>query len=536
MAIRKSGLVMLLIVAVSAPPAFAALPVTSEPTIRLDRTIRTNPFVGSSVSMRDGEGSAYVTPDDSLWLTEDHDNAAFEVDPSTGSLKRVISNTAFRNAPMFGGGPLAGAARTEDFESMAYDASNDVLYVFSGPCCDASVLPTVFRLTRQGGVLQVESYQPLPTGSDFTAAAWNPMDGKLYVGHGAALRTYDYESNTPGPTFSVSNLSGITGLVFSQTDGEDLFVSTNAERIRRVDWETRTLVPGWTFDLTPFEVMDSRAVELIRDQFYVTDGYDNRPTTDPLRFAVFVFDVFGPGPTPPNASFTASPTAGPPPLDVSFTDTSSGAPDGWLWDFGDGSATSTEQHPTHTFTTEGAYTVTLTVTGPGGTDSATQTITVSDQPPPSGNLVGNPGFEADLAGWSTTGSGSGVTLVRDAGAHSGSWSAKLANGASGTRKCVLTDAPDWVTATPAVSYTASAWVRGDTAGKRVSILVRELAGGQVVGSRVRRFALSTSWQEISVAWTPESPTHGLDLQIFLPRAQAPPGPCFYADDISIVGS
>jgi hypothetical protein len=68
-------------------------------------------------------------------------------------------------------------------------------------------------------------------------------------------------------------------------------VTTNAEKLRRVNWATKTLVAGWTFDLTPFDVRDSRAVELIKDQFYVLDGYDGRPSGDPLRHAVFVFAV-----------------------------------------------------------------------------------------------------------------------------------------------------------------------------------------------------------------------------------------------------
>ena len=34
---------------------------------------------------------------------------------------------------------------------------------------------------------------------------------------------------------------------------------------------------GWTFDLTPFGIRDSRAVATIGDQFFVSDGYDSRP-------------------------------------------------------------------------------------------------------------------------------------------------------------------------------------------------------------------------------------------------------------------
>jgi hypothetical protein len=50
-------------------------------------------------------------------------------------------------------------------------------------------------------------------------------------------------------------------------------------------------VNGWTFDLTPFGIRDSRAVVKIGDQFFVSDGVDSRPSGDPLRHAVFVLDV-----------------------------------------------------------------------------------------------------------------------------------------------------------------------------------------------------------------------------------------------------
>ena len=45
--------------------------------------------------------------------------------------------------------------------------------------------------------------------------------------------------------------------------------------------------------------------------------------------------------------------------------------DGYGWDFGDGSG-STTQNPTHIYDQSGVYTVTLTTTGPGGSDSVTK--------------------------------------------------------------------------------------------------------------------------------------------------------------------
>ena len=52
-----------LVVIGAALPAFANLPDTSTPSLELDRTITTQPFVGTSTTMRDGEGSAYVPQD-----------------------------------------------------------------------------------------------------------------------------------------------------------------------------------------------------------------------------------------------------------------------------------------------------------------------------------------------------------------------------------------------------------------------------------------------------------------------------------------
>ena len=181
---------------------------------------------------------------------------------------------------------MPGGNRTDDFESMAYDAANDVLYVFSGRCCRKTVQPTVFRLTRRGGVLQLDSWQPLGRTSDFTAAGWNSADRRLYVGVGSDLRTYDYPSNALGLPFQITGLTGILGLSFSR-DGSEMYAVTNQEVLDAVDWQSQTIIPGWSFDLTPFGVRDCRAVERIGGRFFVLDG----AIRSGLEFAVFKFDV-----------------------------------------------------------------------------------------------------------------------------------------------------------------------------------------------------------------------------------------------------
>ncbi|MCD4657987.1 MAG: PKD domain-containing protein [Planctomycetes bacterium] len=71
----------------------------------------------------------------------------------------------------------------------------------------------------------------------------------------------------------------------------------------------------------------------------------------------------------PVAIFAANPNTGDAPLSVQFTDLSEYKVDTWQWDFGDGSANSNEQNPTHIYTSPGAYSVTFTVFGPSGADS-----------------------------------------------------------------------------------------------------------------------------------------------------------------------
>ena len=83
-----------------------------------------------------------------------------------------------------------------------------------------------------------------------------------------------------------------------------------------------------------------------------------------------------PRPPVPVAAFSVSIA----PLVASFTDQSTGVINSRSWDFGDGQ-TSTEQSPTHTYATHGVYPVSLTVTGPGGTNTTGQDVTVNPPAP-----------------------------------------------------------------------------------------------------------------------------------------------------------
>jgi parallel beta-helix repeat protein len=80
--------------------------------------------------------------------------------------------------------------------------------------------------------------------------------------------------------------------------------------------------------------------------------------------------------SPVTADFSAEPRWGGAPLSVQFTDQSTstfGSIDAWEWDFdGDSVVDSTEQNPSHTYNEIGSYTVSLTVSSPGGFDTETK--------------------------------------------------------------------------------------------------------------------------------------------------------------------
>jgi PKD repeat protein len=92
---------------------------------------------------------------------------------------------------------------------------------------------------------------------------------------------------------------------------------------------------------------------------------------------------------PVSAAFSGSPLSGPAPLNVDFSNTSTGDFDTSDWDFGDGGS-STETYPSYTYTVPGVYTVTLTASGLGGSDTYTRPTYVTVYEPVAADFEGAP--------------------------------------------------------------------------------------------------------------------------------------------------
>ena len=87
----------------------------------------------------------------------------------------------------------------------------------------------------------------------------------------------------------------------------------------------------------------------------------------------------------PVALFTMSKTTAVVDESISFTNTSEHATS-YAWDFGDGN-TSSDENPTHSYSSVGNFSVTLTATGEGGEHSHSESITIAHPAPNAGFLI-----------------------------------------------------------------------------------------------------------------------------------------------------
>jgi PKD repeat protein/type 1 glutamine amidotransferase len=93
----------------------------------------------------------------------------------------------------------------------------------------------------------------------------------------------------------------------------------------------------------------------------------------------------------PKAILTTDRTDGPAPLTVNFSSAGSLDPDPgdsirFDWDFGDGSVHSVDPNPSHTYSTRGRYTASLTVTDSSGKTAATSTVITAGNTSPTVTL------------------------------------------------------------------------------------------------------------------------------------------------------
>jgi len=158
--------------------------------------------------------------------------------------------------------------------------------------------------------------------------------------------------------------------------------------------------------------------------------------------------------------------------------------------------------------------------------AATRTWTISPPADPSGGLLPNGSFEGSTAGWSV--GGASVSVV--AGGKVGSSAARV-SWAAGDYFYLGAVSPPPVAAAVGARYELSGWVRSQTAGQYVCLVLQELDGAVGVRQTLECLTTSTDWRQWpTVALTP---TAGHQLYVFTISFNAKPGDSYDIDGLTL---
>lgn len=270
------------------------------------------------------------------------------------------------------------------------------------------------------GNLSLKKHLGIGDNGNYKGMAFSPDGSKLYMATYDNLVVIDAESDTL--TSRVSNSGTLFDVVFSQNRDRAYAIDLSNKIYRVINTTTNSFITSIPIPNSPYECVITDIEKLYignANGVSVYDAYDNSllstitlpgsaipcngmslnadesklyvPLANTNNMAVIstssdtVIDTFAcsngnygislfhdfisSGSV--TANFNANVTYGDAPLSVQFTDTSSGTPTSWEWDFGDNS-TSYEQNPIHTYSA-GTYTVSLTVSDAEGEDTETKT-------------------------------------------------------------------------------------------------------------------------------------------------------------------
>jgi uncharacterized repeat protein (TIGR01451 family) len=277
-------------------------------------------------------------------------------------------------------------------------------------------IDTLYDVTVNEGSTYAFSAHATDPGSDDLTFTWNwgdgtPNDVSTYYNNGASPDPYPSPDVNPMDTWdSVSHYypsDGVFLVTLTVTD-DDSGSSTSTFLVYVTD-----LAPNAEFTWSPSPQDEGSPVQFTdlstsypdsivswswdfgglgtsnqqNPQFtFMDDGQytvtltvtDDDGSIDTISHLVTIGDLA------PTAEFAWSPDPQDEGSPVQFTDLSTSSPDSivsWYWDFG-GLGTSNLQNPQFTFTNDGIYTVTLTVTDDdGSTDSVSHFVTISDLAP-----------------------------------------------------------------------------------------------------------------------------------------------------------
>lgn len=276
--------------------------------------------------------------------------------------------------------------------SVSYDESSDRCYftTTSGYCCGIG-------FDKSAGIfVQTDEASHSIGASTSTPAIYN---GRLYVGVGKMFTsgggTYLYCLNASDlsevwkyTANGIIQSSPTVSTYYGNSTGDIyIYFTTNTKNGTAyclMDYAGNTnAIEAWHW--TPPESMQ----QYVLAGAVIKQGYLYFGNNKWQGAAGYTFALKESEPGSVVADFSAENTFGKAPLNVLFTDESTGyGINNWLWDFGD-NTTSNETNPYHIYDKNGVYTVSLTVTNSAGANTSIRSglVNVTDQVAPIANFT-----------------------------------------------------------------------------------------------------------------------------------------------------
>lgn len=263
----------------------------------------------------------------------------------SGGLNNVIYNNIFSN--MGPGYSMYLISGVTECDNNNYYAPNGTPFYFSNPITDLNTWQSATGFDSASDTLD-----PLFTsGEDLHTCQDQFIDGGATVYSWLTTDIDGQTRDTLNPDIGADEFLGLANLMFE----DDTMWYCNGDSLVLGGWQpTNDATYLWnTGNTTPTVTAFNQGTLSV----LITTGCGQANPTTVVQHtpeAVANFDLF--------TSF----------LTAQLTNTSTNATS-YLWDFGDGN-TSTDPNPTHVYADTGNYVITLTVTGPCGTDVSTESM------------------------------------------------------------------------------------------------------------------------------------------------------------------
>jgi PKD repeat protein len=298
---------------------------------------------------------------------------------TTNSTVRILNNTFLINAPdasynqaiYMSASPSTGSSQpyVPEYWNAKWVVLNNIFYDFAGPPGYTSGLNIIYDISNITNypvmntlTVNYNDYRSTDTNSNGGFYFWQSSTGVPYLGGYQDAQfllpfiraNLGWESNgfVADPQF-VSLAGSATNAIINnyrlQSGSPCIGAGTNL---------TALGLPGLTVD----------------------PNGTTRPASGAWDIGAYEYNTNSVPPSPPVASFSATPTNGTAPLTVTFTDSSTGTITNRFWQFGDGNLTNTMATTMiYQYTVPGTDTVQLIVSGPGGssTNVRANLVTVS---------------------------------------------------------------------------------------------------------------------------------------------------------------